>query len=175
MKVYTKTGDTGSTYLVGGARVSKSHPRVNAYGDVDELISYLGVLRCELDGTVPVREIQVALMEIAAHLANESADSKLKPFDASKIITLEEEINVMTEAIPQQKSFILPAHPLISSECHVARTICRRAERSAVAIEPKTEEDLKSIRYLNRLSDYLFTLARYLCFRAGTDEDYWRP
>lgn len=175
MKIYTKTGDGGSTSLVGGSRVSKAHPRVNAYGDVDELISYLGLLRCELDGNFPIRNIQIDLMEISAHLACNSVESKLKPFDETNILLLEEWIDKMTEVIPSQKAFILPGAPRVSSECHVARTICRRAERSAISIEDKSEEDTKSIRYLNRLSDYLFTLARYLCFESKTEEDNWLP
>ena len=173
MKIYTKTGDAGTTSLVGGTRVSKAHPRVMTYGDLDELISYLGLLRCETAGKeLPLRRIQIHLMNVSAHLANDGHSVKLKPLDEAETQFLEEEIDRMTAALPPQKAFVLPGEPRASSLAHVARTVCRRAERSAVQIEDKSEQDERAIRYINRLSDYLFTLARYLC--AGHD-DYWLP
>jgi cob(I)alamin adenosyltransferase len=101
--------------------------------------------------------------------------AKLKFLDEAEISFLESEIDRMTEAIPAQTSFVLPASPSISSKCHIARTVCRRAERMAVLIEDKSEQDLIAIRYINRLSDYLFTLARYLCHSSGQKDDYWIP
>ncbi|MDD2595289.1 MAG: cob(I)yrinic acid a,c-diamide adenosyltransferase [Bacteroidales bacterium] len=175
MKLYTKTGDNGTTSLVGGTRVSKSHPRVMAYGDVDELISYLGILRSETDDTIPLRRIQAHLMTIAAYLAADRKVAKLKPYNEDETMFLESEIDKMTALLPEQKAFVLPAQPRVASECHVARTICRRAERSAIGIEDKSAEDQLSIRYINRLSDYLFTLARYLCMVHKVEDDYWIP
>ena len=173
MKIYTKTGDAGTTSLVGGTRVSKAHPRVMTYGDLDELISWLGLLRCENSGQdLPLRRIQIQLMNASAHLANDGRSQKLKPLDEAETAFLETEIDRMTDALPPQTAFVLPGEPKAASMAHIARTICRRAERSAVQIEAKSEQDLAAIRYVNRLSDYLFTLARYLC--AGND-DYWLP
>lgn len=175
MKIYTKTGDSGTTSLVGGTRVSKAHPRVMAYGDADELISYLGLFRgdCETDG--PIRRIQLHLMEISAHFAADRQIAKLKPLDESEVEFLESEIDRMTALLPPQTTFLIPSAPRASAECHIARTICRRCERSTALIENKSEEDIKGIRYINRLSDYLFTLARYLCATSGEEEDKWVP
>jgi len=172
MKIYTKTGDAGTTSLVGGTRVSKAHPRVMTYGDLDELISYLGLIRCEVDPELPLRRIQIHLMNVSAHLANDGRTAKLKPLDEAETAFLESEIDRMTAALPPQTAFVLPGEPRAASLAHVARTVCRRAERSAVQIDDKRDQDVLALRYINRLSDYLFTLARYLC--AGHD-DYWLP
>ncbi|MCR5710257.1 MAG: cob(I)yrinic acid a,c-diamide adenosyltransferase [Bacteroidales bacterium] len=182
MKIYTKTGDAGTTSLVGGTRVSKAHPRVMTYGDLDELISCIGLLRCEVASLelpggaapeeLPLRRIQIHLMNVSAHLANDGRSTKLKPLDEGETAFLEQEIDRMTALLPPQTAFVLPGEPHASSLAHVARTICRRAERSAVQIEDKTEQDTLALKYVNRLSDYLFTLARYLC--AGHD-DFWLP
>jgi len=172
MKIYTKTGDAGTTSLVGGTRVSKAHPRVMAYGDLDELISWLGLIRCEADRDLPLRRIQIHLMNVSAHLANDGRSLKLKPLDEAETDFLESEIDRLTALLPPLKAFVLPGGTRAASMAHIARTVCRRAERSAVQIEGKTEQDEAAIRYVNRLSDYLFTLARYLC--DGHD-DYWLP
>ena len=172
MKIYTKTGDAGTTSLVGGTRVSKAHPRVMAYGDLDELISWLGLIRCEVDPELPLRRIQIHLMNVSAHLANDGRSFKLKPLDESETTFLENEIDRMTALLPPQTAFVLPGAPRAASMAHIARTVCRRAERSAVQIEEKTDQDNLAIRYVNRLSDYLFTLARFLC--DGRD-DFWLP
>lgn len=176
MKIYTKTGDAGSTSLVGGERVSKCHPRVEAYGDADELISLIGLIRCDApseDGIL--RDIQIDLMNVSAHLADCAESSRLKPLDPDRSAFLESEIDRMTAGLEPQKAFVLPGKPRVSSLCHVARTVCRRAERHAVAIEPKTEQDALAIKYLNRLSDYLFTLSRHFCATSGEKDDYWLP
>jgi len=172
MKIYTKTGDAGTTSLVGGTRVSKAHPRVMAYGDLDELISWLGLIRCETDKDLPLRRIQIHLMNVSAHLANDGRSLKLKPLDEAETDFLESEIDRLTALLPPLTAFVLPGEPRAASMAHIARTVCRRAERSAVQIVGKTEQDEAAIRYVNRLSDYLFTLARYLC--DGHD-DYWLP
>ena len=172
MKIYTKTGDAGTTSLVGGTRVSKAHPRVMAYGDLDELISWLGLIRCETDKDLPLRRIQIHLMNVSAHLANDGRSLKLKPLDEAETDFLESEIDRLTALLPPLTAFVLPGEPRAASMAHIARTVCRRAERSAVQIVGKTEQDEAAIRYVNRLSDYLFTLARYLC--DGHD-DNWLP
>ncbi|MFA6769651.1 MAG: cob(I)yrinic acid a,c-diamide adenosyltransferase [Bacteroidales bacterium] len=176
MKVYTKTGDKGTTSLVGGTRVSKNDVRVNAYGNVDELISFIALIRASTHGSPyhqNLRVIQANLMLVAAHLAaDQIAAQKLKPFDCAQIELLEEEIDKMTAELPEQKAFILPGSPRSAAECHVARTVCRRAERSAIAI--MNEKRLEyPVKYLNRLSDYLYVYARYLAMINEIPDDFW--
>jgi ATP:cob(I)alamin adenosyltransferase len=178
MKLYTKTGDKGTTSLVGGTRVPKNHPRVEAYGDVDELISYLGVIisDCQIANVrAVIKMIQENLMLVSAHLASDNNKKKLSNIKEDDITFLESEIDFMTTNIPEQKAFILPDAPRISSECHVARTICRRSERHATAIETEDEQVKLCLKYLNRLSDYLFVLARFLCYQSGYEERFWQP
>ena len=185
MKIYTKGGDKGTTSLVGGKRVPKNHPRVEAYGDLDELISFLGIIISDTQidqAKENLRKIQEDLMLISAHFASDGSSKALKEVDESAISFLESEIDSMTAALPPQTAFILPGAPRVSSECHVARTICRRAERHSLAIgtggEANTETSGQIVigqKYLNRLSDYLFTLARYLCVQSGEKEVFWLP
>ncbi len=176
MKIYTKKGDLGETSLVGGARVSKASTRVNAYGDIDELISHIGLIRCRhIEEDATLRRIQEALMVGSAHIASEGEAAKLKPFSEEEITVLEAEIDRMTSEMPLQKAFILPSRPASASECHVARCVCRRAERSCVALNDDRENICKTVSYLNRLSDYLFTLGRYRCYQEGFEEDFWLP
>lgn len=176
MKIYTKTGDKGLTSLVGGKRVPKNHPRVMAYGDMDELISWIGILRSDmacLDGEL--RRIQCALMNASAHVAAEDSQKKLPAFPSDDIAWLENRIDEMTAAIPPQKAFVLPCAPREAAECHVARTVCRRCERSITGIE-SNDGDMEAVaRYINRLSDYLFTLARYMTTGQSLNEDFWLP
>lgn len=173
MKIYTKTGDAGMTSLVGGTRVSKAHPRVMAYGDLDELISLLGLLRCETSGQdLPLRRIQIQLMNASAILADDGRTAKLKPFDEAETAFLETEIDRLSGLLPPQTAFILPGEPHAAALAHVARTVCRRAERSAVQIEQRSDQDQAALRYINRLSDYLFALARYL---SDGHDDNWLP
>ena len=173
MKIYTKTGDAGITSLVGGTRVSKAHPRVMAYGDLDELISLLGLLRCETSGQdLPLRRIQIQLMNASAILADDGRTAKLKPFDEAETAFLETEIDRLSGLLPPQTAFILPGEPHAAALTHVARTVCRRAERSAVQIEQRSDQDQAALRYINRLSDYLFALARYL---SDGHDDNWLP
>lgn len=175
MGIYTKTGDKGTTSLADGSRVSKASARVMAYGDIDELISHLGVLRSKLSEDIPLRRIQVNLMNVSAHLATEKLCPRLKALDDSEVTFLEAEIDRMTVALPPQKTFLLPAGPFAAAECHVARTVCRRCERSVVAIGELRDVDRQAQIYLNRLSDYLFVLARFLCISEGCEEDKWLP
>lgn len=196
MKVYTKTGDKGTTSLVGGKRVPKNHPRVEAYGDVDELISYMGVIISDIPyeyEMATLRKIQENLMVVSAHFASDGSFKKLTELPAEEITFLENEIDRMTGEMPPQTAFILPGAPRESSECHVARTICRRAERHALAIfdtlcnptgqeenaaqenKPAETQLERGVKYLNRLSDYLFTLGRYFCHKGGVAETFWLP
>ena len=174
MAIYTKKGDMGETSLVGGQRVSKASDRVNAYGDMDELISWLGYIRSvakEYDQ--PLREIQCVLMNGSAHVASEGDCVKLAPFELSQVEVLEKEIDRMTAEMPKQIAFILPAGPQSASMCHIARTVCRRAERSTIALGDERENVRNVVKYLNRLSDYLFTLGRYCCYKENVAEDFW--
>jgi len=185
MKIYTKGGDKGTTSLVGGKRVPKNHPRVEAYGDLDELISFVGIIISDTENDrikKDLRKIQENLMLISAHFASDGSVKALKEVKEDAIVWMENEIDRMTEALPPQTAFILPGAPRVSSECHVARTICRRAERHSLAIGTGGDgnaqvSDQLAIgqRYLNRLSDYLFTLARYLCIENNEKEEFWLP
>ena len=185
MKIYTKGGDKGTTSLVGGKRVPKNHPRVEAYGDLDELISFIGIIISDTDIAQvrgDLRKIQEDLMLISAHFASDGSVKALKEVKEDAIAWMEGEIDRMTAALPPQTAFILPGAPRVSSECHVARTICRRAERHSLVIgtggEANTETSAQLAvgqKYLNRLSDYLFTLARYLCVENGEKEEFWLP
>lgn len=185
MKIYTKGGDKGTTSLVGGKRVPKNHPRVEAYGDLDELISFIGIIISDTgidEVKANLLKIQQDLMLISAHFASDGSSKALKDIKEEDIEFMEKEIDRMTALLPPQTAFILPGAPRVSSECHVARTICRRAERHALAIgtggeanETVTEQTGRGMRYLNRLSDYLFTLARYLCNENKEKEVFWLP
>ncbi|MFB0973144.1 MAG: cob(I)yrinic acid a,c-diamide adenosyltransferase [Bacteroidales bacterium] len=186
-KIYTKTGDTGTTSLVGGTRVFKNNPRVKAYGDVDELIAEIGLLRAGLaaspSGTIPAEaaanigaelcHIENMLMYVAAHLAAEKPVMKLKDFSEDEVAFLENRIDVYTSELPEQRAFIIPSSPMAAAHCHVARAVCRRAERSAMDIPARGDQDALVTKYLNRLSDYLFVLARKLCALSGVEEEYW--
>ena len=137
MKIYTKGGDKGTTSLVGGNRVPKNHPRVEAYGDLDELISFIGIIISDTyieKVKADLRKIQEDLMLISAHFASDGSSKTLKEVGMDSIEWLESEIDTMTAALPPQTAFILPGAPRVSSECHVARTICRRAERHSLVI-----------------------------------------
>lgn len=178
MKIYTKTGDTGTTALVGGTRVPKHHPKVEAYGTVDELISYVGMIR-----SYPINAhylkillgIQKVLMNCAAHLASDSNAKKIPDIRPVDIELLEVEVDVMEEPLEPLHSFILPGGAPIASFAHIARTICRRAERAALRLNEQEQVDENVIKYLNRLSDYLFMLGRKLQKDEGVKEDLWLP
>ena len=170
MKIYTKTGDAGTTALFGGKRVSKADLRVDAYGTVDELNSYLGLL-FEEDLII---QIQDRLFTIGAILATEPGNTKVKVPRLSEedVIVLEKAIDKMEESLEPMKHFILPGgHPTVSF-CHIARTVCRRAERIVVALD---NVDPLVIKYLNRLSDYLFVLSRFLSKKLNAKETPWIP
>lgn len=182
MKIYTKTGDAGSTSLIGGTKVSKSHLRIEAYGTVDELNSYVGLCKDLLENknsNSTLHEIQDRLFTIGAALAcDPEKETKMKIPDLNEedITLLENEIDKMNDALPPMKSFILPGgHPTVS-HLHVARCICRRAERCCVRLQiEKNEVEPIIPKYLNRLSDYLFILARYVALILDVREVAWKP
>lgn len=180
-KIYTKTGDKGTTSLIGGTKVSKSNIRIEAYGTVDELNSWIGVVNDHIqDATTKqtLKEIQDRLFTIGSSLAcDPEKEPKLKIPDLheSDIVFLEKEIDRMNEVLPPMKAFILPGGAPAISFAHVARCVCRRAERLCVLlqIEKQFVEPLVLI-YLNRLSDYLFVTARYIGHLQGAEEIQWK-
>lgn len=180
MKIYTKTGDKGATSLIGGTRVAKSDLRIEAYGTIDELNSYIGLVRDQgiNKGRAGIlKEIQDRLFTIGALLATDPKKSKMKTPDlhAEDVILLEQEIDEMTATVPPLRAFVLPGGHQSVSFCHVARCVCRRAERLAIRLqEVSVVEDLVII-YLNRLSDYLFALCRTMSQELGAEEITWKP
>jgi cob(I)alamin adenosyltransferase len=179
-RIYTKTGDKGETSLIGGIRVPKHHLRIEAYGTVDELNSYIGLIidaYQQKDKSHILYEIQDRLFTIGSDLASDPEKSKMKIPDLleSDIELLEKEIDRMDDILPPLKSFILPGGTIVASHCHVARCICRRAERIVVHLSSETLVHEIVIRYLNRLSDYLFTFARFVVHEAGATETPWKP
>ena len=180
-KIYTKTGDKGTTSLIGGVRVPKNHIRIESYGTVDELNSYLGMVT-DLAQNEQInswlREIQDRLFTVGSVLAtNPDKEVKMKLPDVhdADVLWLEQRIDEMNEVLPEMRSFILPGGNLASSTCHVARCVCRRAERLCVDMQQHGEYVPELIiQYLNRLSDFLFVLARYISHINNADEIPWR-
>lgn len=181
-KIYTKTGDQGETSLIGGTKVAKSHRRIEAYGTVDELNSFTGHcldLLKSLGVPQVLAEIQDRLFTIGSSLACDPAkETKLKIPDLREedIRLLETEIDRMDAGLPAMRSFIIPGgHPAVSF-LHITRCVCRRAERACVRLQRKKEEiGPLVLKYLNRLSDYLFVLARFTALQAGAAEVPWKP
>ena len=180
-KIYTKTGDKGSTSLIGGVRVPKSHIRIEAYGTVDELNSYLGMVNDMASDEklgAWIREIQDRLFTVGSVLAttpDKEVKMKLPDVHEEDVTWLEQRIDEMNESLPEMRSFIIPGGNLASSTCHVARCVCRRAERICVGMMEHQQPipDL-IVRYLNRLSDFLFVLARYIAHINGAQDLPWR-
>lgn len=182
MKIYTKTGDKGKTSLIGGTKVFKSDPRIESYGTVDELNSFVGLCLDQLKSdNIPnvLAGIQDRLFTIGSALAcDPEKETKLKIPDLHEedIVILEKEIDTMNEVLPVMKSFILPGGHVTVSTLHITRTVCRRAERCCVRMQKKEiEVEPLIIKYLNRLSDYLFVLARYAAQQLGAEEIPWKP
>lgn len=182
LRIYTKTGDKGTTSLIGGTKVPKNDIRIEAYGTVDELNSWIGMINDQLKDPVfqpELKEIQDRLFTIGSSLATDAEKEpkmKLPDLHEEDLVFLEKKIDAMTDGLPPMKSFILPGgHPAVSS-IHIARCVCRRAER--LTVNMMTHElfvDERLIRYLNRLSDYLFTLARFAAQKLGAEEITWKP
>jgi cob(I)alamin adenosyltransferase len=181
MKIYTKTGDTGKTSLIGGTRVLKNDPRIEAYGTIDELTSFLGVVadhNTEEHSKDILKEIQDRLFTIASELAcdpEKTIKMKLPDLHESDIELLEKEMDAMNDQLPVMKNFILPYGNPAVSFTHVARSVCRRAERCCInLLEHDGKVDPLVIKYVNRLSDYLFMLARYTGMKNNTPEIIWK-
>lgn len=179
MKVYTKTGDDGTTGLFGGARVPKHHIRIETYGTVDELNSYIGLVRhrnIAQQSKETLAEIQDRLFTIGSLLASDPSKSNLVVPDLheSDIVLLEKEIDKMNEALPEMRFFVLPGGNDTIAFCHIARCVCRRAERLAIQLNESEPILPLIIKYLNRLSDYLFVLSRKVTADDQVEETPWR-
>tara|TARA_B100000401_G_scaffold283691_1_gene193851 strand:- start:1266 stop:1814 length:549 start_codon:yes stop_codon:yes gene_type:complete len=180
MKIYTKKGDNGSTQLIGGTRIKKNNERIDSYGTVDELNSYIGLLRDNISNNDIKKElilIQDRLFTIGALLASDP-DKKgmnLPLIKEENITFLENSIDKMNEELPKMTHFILPGGHNTVSFCHIARCICRRAERLTVGLNQKTLQRDIIIKYLNRLSDYLFVLSRFTSNELNAEEILWKP
>ena len=180
MKIYTKTGDKGQTSLIGGTRVPKYHLRIETYGTVDELNSHIGLIMCQdiaSEYKKLLKEIQDRLFTIGATLAADPEKSKMKIPDLHEtdIVLLEQEMDLMNEVLPPLKHFVLPGGNTTVSYCHIARCVCRRAERLTVELAENSFVDEKVSVYLNRLSDFLFVLARKLNMDFSAEENIWIP
>lgn len=183
IKIYTKTGDAGKTSLIGGTKVPKSHLRIDAYGTVDELNSYIGLLNDHIKSDHQptkniLKEIQDRLFTIGSSLAcdpDKEPLMKIPDLKEDDVVLLEKEIDAMNEKLPPMKSFILPGGDVAISTAHITRCVCRRAERLCVNMQ---EHDLfvdpLVIKYLNRLSDYLFVVARYVALLLNVAEIPWK-
>ena len=179
MKIYTRTGDAGQTGLFGGGRVAKDDARVMAYGEVDELNAMVGVARASGLGNLDpwCQELQDQLFTVGAVLATPRgtrADAHIPHLREEWISTMEGRIDTLQEELPPQTHFILPGGTPASAALHLARTVCRRAERTVVALHHADALDQAALRYLNRLSDLLFVMARVENHRAGLPEVEWK-
>lgn len=180
MKIYTRTGDKGNTTLVGGKQVPKTHIRIEAYGTVDELIAHTGMIKDmwnhpEMDTIL--NEIQDRLMTCAAILASDCEDCRVNipKIEERDISLLENEIDRMEAVLPPLRSFVLPGGHVLSSQCHIARTVCRRAERQIIRLSSELFVPDTVIRYINRLSDYYFVLSRKALRDFNKEDTHWNP
>lgn len=183
MKVYTKSGDKGSTSLIGGERVPKSDSRVEAYGTVDELTAFASLLADKLSGekklaknVEELRRVESHLMTAAALLAvGDGGEGKVAPLSAEAVLFLEQAIDRMQELLPAITKFTIPGGDERISLCHVCRTVCRRAERAALRADAEHTADAGVLVYLNRLSDYFYVLGRTVTSALGVEEILWIP
>lgn len=183
-KLYTRTGDDGTTSLVGGSRVAKNSPRLEAYGTIDELNSWIGLVATFATDTPGPENASLAslmnfisakLFDIGACLATDPAgpyaSMTANPVTTADIVRLEEAIDRLDSSLPRLNSFVLPGGTAEAAQTHIARSVCRRAERRVLAIEPAADPAI--LRFLNRLSDLLFAAARFFVINAGKDEIFW--
>ncbi|MDQ7917057.1 cob(I)yrinic acid a,c-diamide adenosyltransferase [Mesonia sp. MT50] len=187
MKIYTKTGDKGSTALFGGTRVPKHHIRIESYGTIDELNAYIGLIKDqEIDEALKndLKKIQNNLFTLGAELATDPKKAQFKngkerlnivKVKEAEIQFLEDQIDAMNQDLPQMTNFILPGGHTTVSYCHIARCVCRRAERLAAALNEVEPFEAYILQYINRLSDYLFVLARKLSKDLQVEEIKWIP
>lgn len=175
MKLYSKNGDTGKTSLIDGTRVSKDNCNICLLGNIDELNSYIGLIRASIPDNESLKEIQQNLFNIGSLLAcgKEESFKKLPQITEEHVASLEVSIDKMNEVLPNITHFILPGGVRLSAEIHIARTICRKAEREVVKY--KDGRHFMIVKYLNRLSDWLFVLARFTNMELGGEELFWKP
>ncbi len=179
-RVYTKTGDKGTTSLVGGVRIKKSDIRLEAYGTVDELSAHLGLLAAMMDGDdnrQAIIRIQNNLFNVCTHLATDQSQTPLYPsahLAEGETAFLEQEVDRLMALLPERQGFILPGGTQAAAQAHVARTVCRRAERRIAALAEVATVGEEIQQYVNRLSDYLFVLAKIINFNSGQDEIIWQ-
>ncbi|MRT93154.1 cob(I)yrinic acid a,c-diamide adenosyltransferase [Ancylomarina sp. 16SWW S1-10-2] len=178
-KVYTKTGDSGTTGLIGGTRVPKHHLRLEAYGTIDELNSYIGLIRSheiETKSSETLLKIQNKLFLIGSRLATDDTKSDLKEklvILEDDILLLENEMDRMDESLPELNNFVLAGGSPLNAYCHIARTVCRRAERRVNQLSAEVNVNILLLKYINRLSDYLFILSRKVLIDMGKEEIKW--
>ncbi len=180
MKIYTKKGDGGETSLIGGKRVAKDHLRIEAYGTIDELNSWLGMLSAQVENPTfldGLNRNQHILFNLGSLLAADPDGVKMQlpELIESDITRLEEEMDRMNEILPELRNFVLPGGHAANASAHIARCVCRRAERLVVALNREKSIDPNILKYLNRLSDWLFVLSRAISFSVGAEEILWRP
>ena len=180
MKIYTKTGDAGTTGLYGGGRVPKSSPRITAYGEIDELNATLGVVRSETPHEAiqkALEEVQATLFTVGAMLASPKVDPRIEVITSAHVESLERQIDTITENLAPLRQFILPGGGKSAALLHLARTVCRRAERGIVYLTgiPNESVDHWVLTYVNRLSDYLFILARLANQLEQIEDVPWKP
>jgi len=174
MKIYTKTGDKGTTALLGGKRVSKAHLRIETYGTIDELNSFVGLVRDQEVNNKRKDEL-VEVQDRLFTIGSANTSVKTPHLNEEDITFLEAKIDAMDRVLPPMRSFVLPGgHPSVSY-CHVARTVCRRAERLCISLDSHEPVEPLIIKYLNRLSDYLFVLSRQMTHELKVDETPWKP
>ena len=179
-KVYTRTGDQGETSLVGGVRIKKSHIRLEAYGTVDELSAHLGLLVAMLETGEEhdfLIRVQNNLFNVCTHLATDQSQTPL--YDSAKLAdgeieVLEHKVDEIMNLLPERQGFILPGGTQAAAQAHVCRTVCRRAERRIVALSEVAQISPETLQYVNRLSDYLFVLAKKINFNTGVSEIIWQ-
>jgi len=176
-KIYTRNGDAGTTRLATGEEVHKTHPRVEALGDIDELNSLIGVIEASLgpadDVAALFRQIQNDLFDLGGEIA--IADENYQAVEASMVEQLEVQLDRYNDTLPSLKEFILPGGTVEAARAHLARSVCRRAERRLVALAQDSYVHPQAIAYINRLSDLLFVVARVLARRDGEEEVFWKP
>jgi len=180
MKIYTKTGDRGETSLIGGTRISKDHARLESYGTLDELTAYIGLLRdvaITEEQKQELIEIQDRLMTCGSIVATDcqNCEVKLPGLHPEDLTFLEKSIDKMTATLPPLRAFVLPGGHTTVSFCHIARNVCRRAERLTIKVQDQFSNSQLVVQYLNRLSDYLFTLSRVLSKQLHAEEVEWKP
>ncbi len=181
MRIYTKTGDDGTSGLIGGTRVEKFDLRLESYGTVDELNSWIGLISCQkIDPSTKalLLSVQNNLFVIGARLATDLTITDLSsrlPLKSEDILKLENEMDKILDQLPPMEHFVLPGGSTLLSYCHLARTVCRRAERRVCQLSKEVAIPAELIKYLNRLSDYLFVLSRKIAVDEGIDEILWAP